>query len=127
MSAATEIVIRSRRALFNRAIADGDTGTIATLLARNAVLVTGTDSAVITGRKEQVAVWRREFAALSRMTYVRTPETIVASPIEPIAFEHGCWQGTTAAALSASGAYTAKWRQMAGQWVIEAELYLTLA
>jgi hypothetical protein len=30
-------------------------------------------------------------------------------------------------AAQASGTYTAKWREVGGVWVIEAELYLTLA
>jgi len=29
--------------------------------------------------------------------------------------------------LLASGTYTAKWRQIAASWMIEGELYLTLA
>jgi hypothetical protein len=29
--------------------------------------------------------------------------------------------------LLASGDYTAKWRNLSGDWVIEAEIYLTLA
>lgn len=43
--------------------------------------------------------------------------------------EHGNWQGVMAATGEpfASGGYTAKWRQMGGEWVIEAEIYLTLA
>ena len=43
--------------------------------------------------------------------------------------EHGHWQGVMAATGEpfASGAYTAKWRQIGADWVIEAEIYLTLA
>ena len=127
MAAVAELAIRARRAVFNRAIADGDASAIAPLLARNAVLVTGTDSAVIAGRKDQITVWRREFASPSRLVYVRIPDTIVVSPLEPIAFEHGHWQGSGASGMTASGAYTAKWRRGADDWVLEAELYLTLA
>ena len=91
------------------------------------MLVTGTDSAVISGRKAQLRVWQREFASAPRTTYTRTPDVIQASAIEPIAFEHGHWVGVSAETALASGSYTAKWRMRGNDWVIEAELYLTLA
>ena len=128
MTAAAEIAIRMRRAAFNRALADADIAAIAPLLAPNVVLVAGTDSALIAGRKAQVVAWKREFAAPDRTVYCRTPASVTVSPVEPIAFEHGQWQGTRVAdgSLLASGDYTAKWRLAQGEWVIEAELYLTL-
>jgi ketosteroid isomerase-like protein len=123
-----ELAIRARRAAFNRALAAADLDAIAPLLAPNAVLVTGTDSAVIAGRKAQLQQWKREFAAKDRTIYSRLPDRIEASAIEPIAFEHGHWQGTTASGTPlASGTYSAKWRKLGADWVIEAELYLTLA
>jgi len=124
-----ELAIRLRRAAFNRALAEADLNAIGPILANNVILVAGTDSALISGRKAQLLAWKREFAAKERSIYTRTPETILASPVEPIAFEHGAWQGVSAAsgAVQASGTYTAKWRQLGADWVIEAELYLTLA
>lgn len=128
-----ELAIRTRRAAFNRAIAEGDAQGIGPILARDCVMVTGTDSAVIAGRNAQLRVWQREFAvprsaAGSRLVYVRTPDAITVSPVEPIALEQGEWQGTDQAsgALAASGIYTAKWRNVGGQWVIEAEIFVTL-
>ncbi len=126
---AHELAIRMRRAAFNRALAEGDLAEIGPILANDVVLVAGTDSALISGRKAQLLAWKREFAARDRSIYTRTPETITLSPVAPIAFEQGGWQGLSAldGAVQASGAYTAKWRRVAGEWVIEAELYLTLA
>lgn len=128
MTITPELAIRMTRATFNRALADADLSAIGPLLAPGVVLVTGTDSAVLAGRKAQLLAWKREFAAPARTVYLRQPETITVSPIEPIAFEHGQWQGTAAAsgAPLAAGAYTAKWRRIGADWVIEAELYLTL-
>lgn len=126
MSAGAELAIRSRRAEFNRAIAVGDAGAIGPILARDCVMVTGTDSAVIAGRMGQVKVWKREFAAGARMVYVRTPERIEVSSVEPIAMEYGAWQGSSDGVVAASGSYVAKWRDVAGNWVIEAEVFLTL-
>lgn len=126
MTAAAELAIRQRRLAFNRALADGDLDGVAAVLAPQAVLVTGTDSAVIAGRKAQLAVWKREFAAATPTLYVRTPETILISPVAPIAFEHGRWEGRSGGEVIASGGYSAKWRTGGGLWWIEAELYLTL-
>lgn len=124
-----ELAIRLRRAAFNRALAEADLYAIGPLLAPYAVMITGTDSAVISGRKAQLTAWKREFAAAARTTYIRTPDTIVASPVEPIALEQGRWQGSAAATGQplASGSYTAKWRRIGADWTIEAEIYLTLA
>ncbi|TAK12519.1 MAG: nuclear transport factor 2 family protein [Rhizorhabdus sp.] len=128
MTPAPDLAIRMRRAAFNRALADADLAAIGPILAPNAILVAGTDSAVIAGRKAQLQAWKREFAAPGRTIYTRTPERIEVSEIAPIALEHGRWQGVSVdGAPLASGSYTAKWRLMGADWVIEAELYLTLA
>ena len=127
MTASPDLAIRLRRAAFNHALAEGDLPAIGPLLARDAILVTGTDSAILSGRKAQLLAWKREFAAPVPTRYCRTPETILASPVEPIALEHGRWEGIAAEQRVASGSYTAKWREIGGEWVIEAELYLTLA
>lgn len=123
-----ELAIRAARAAFNRAIEQADLAAIGPILAPGAILVAGTDSAVISGRKAQLATWKQMFAAPSPTIFARTPETILVSPVEPIAFEQGRWQGTAAdGSIEASGAYTAKWRNTGASWQIEAELYLTLA
>ncbi len=129
MTATIDLAIRMRRAAFNAALANADLAAIGPLLAPNAVLVTGTDSAVLSGRKAQLLTWKREFAASERTIYVRTPDTMTASSVEPIALEHGRWRGIRMRddTLLASGDYTAKWRNGSGDWVIEAEIYLTLA
>lgn len=124
-----DLAIRLRRAAFNRALAAADLAGIGPLLAADVVMVTGSDSAVIAGRKAQLMAWKREFAAPDRTIYVRTPGTITPSPVEPIALEQGHWHGTgaTSGRALASGAYSAKWRKTGADWVIEAEIYVTLA
>ncbi len=128
MSAA-DLAIRMARARFNRALADADLSAIGPLLGPDVILVAGTDSAIINGRKAQLLAWKREFSARERMIYARTPDSILVSPVEPIAMEHGHWQGVASdsGATLASGSYSAKWRESGGAWVIEAEIYLTLA
>lgn len=129
MTTAADLAIRMRRASFNRALAAGDLAAIGPILARDVVLVAGTDSAVILGRKAQLLAWKREFAAPSRTIYTRIPEEIVASPVEPIAMEHGHWQGVNAGTgqMLASGSYSAKWRRAGADWELEAEIFVTMA
>lgn len=124
-----ELAIRLARAVFNTALAQVDLAAIGPLLAPDVMLITGTDSAVIAGRKAQLLAWRREFAAPDRTVYLRSADRITLSPVEPIALEQGHWQGSRASdgALLASGLYSAKWRQVGDRWVIEGEIYLTLA
>lgn len=129
MTSSPELAIRLSRAAFNRALAEADLPAIGPLLAPYAILVTGTDSAMIAGRKAQLMAWKREFATLERTIYTRTTETILVSPVAAMALEHGHWHGGNAVTghTLASGTYTAKWRRIGSDWVIEAEIYLTLA
>ena len=129
MNASAELAIRMRRAAFNRALAEADLAAIKPILAPYSVVVTGTDSAVRTDRGAQLAIWKANFASRDRAIYTRLPDTITLSPVEPIAMEHGRWEGVMAATGEpfASGSYTAKWRLTGADWVIEAEIYLTLA
>jgi hypothetical protein len=123
-----DLAIRIRRAAFNRALADRDVAAIGSLLMPGAILVAGTDSALLSGRKAQILAWKREFAAQDPTLYTRIPDRIESSTVGPIALEYGKWQGVTAVgAALASGSYVAKWRQIGSDWMIEAEIYLTLA
>lgn len=111
MHTGAELEIRLQRAAFNRALAAGNLAAIGPILSPTAILVAGTDSTLLSGRRVQLAAWKREFAAPDRSIYVRTPQTITASPIEPIAFEQGDWTGTSLGGVrQAGGIYTAKWR-----------------
>ncbi len=129
MTHAPELAIRLARAAFNRALVACDPDAIATVLAPDVVLITGTDSALIAGRKSQLQTWKREFAGPDRTHYTRTPGAITVSPVEPVALEQGTWIGIRASDAEplASGLYSAKWRQIGGRWLIEAEIYVTLA
>lgn len=128
MTSSPELAIRLARAAFNQALTARDLDAVGAVLAPAAVLITGTDSALISGRKAQLLVWKREFAAAERTIYVRTPAAVTPSPVEPIALEQGHWSGTSATSdrVLASGVYSAKWRQIGTRWMIEGELYVTL-
>jgi hypothetical protein len=89
MDAGAELEIGLQRASFNRALAAGNLAEVGPILSPTAILVAGTDSALLSGRKAQLAAWKREFAAPDRPIYARTPHTITVSPVEAIAFEQG--------------------------------------
>lgn len=128
MNTADDLAIRLRRAAFNAALAQKDLSAISPVLSLHTVMITGTDSAILSGRKAQLMAWKREFAAKDPTVYVRTPERIELSALEPLAMEYGQWRGCQASdnGLLAAGTYVAKWRKANGEWVIEAEIYLTL-
>jgi ketosteroid isomerase-like protein len=123
-----DLAIRLRRAAFNRALADADLAAVGSFLSVDAVLVAGTDSAVLTGRKAQLLAWKREFASADRTVYSRIPDEIVVSPVAAMAMEHGTWRGVSLSGTDfASGTYAAKWRNSGADWMLEAEIFLTLA
>lgn len=122
----SDLPIRLARAAFNKALAAGDLAAIGLLLAPDCVLVAGTDSALLVGRKAQLQAWKREFSAQPRCIYVRTPDAIVLSAVAPLALETGHWEGQVEGRVEASGTYSAKWRDMGGRWMIEAEIFVTL-
>ncbi|MDH5176287.1 MAG: nuclear transport factor 2 family protein [Gammaproteobacteria bacterium] len=119
--------IHHARDAFNRAIAVADAGAIRAVLAKDAILVTGTDSSTIVGRDAQVAVWQEDFDADHRAVYVRTPTCVSLSPLAPIALEIGAWRGvdTRPGHDEVAGVYTAKWRRTADGWQLEAEIFAT--
>ena len=121
--------IRAQRAAFNAAIAHGDIKAIASVLADKAQIVTGADSLLFNGKSDELRLWREDLAAPSRGIYVRTPDRIELSPVTPMAMENGHWRGvdTRSAKAWASGTYFAKWRRIAGKWLIESETYMTTA
>jgi ketosteroid isomerase-like protein len=128
-AAQAEQQIRAQRAAFNRAIAKGDLAAIGAVLADNAQIVTGADSLVFNGKADELRLWREDLAAPSRGIYVRTPDRIELSPVAPMAMETGHYKGVDTKSDKdwSSGTYFAKWRRIAGKWLIESETYMTTA
>ena len=119
--------VRSQRQAFNQAIADQDDEVIAAVLAEDVILVTGTDSDLFDDRDAQVAIWKDDFLLDDRAIYVRTTKCVRVSGVYPVALELGAWRGERIddAASVAAGSYSAKWRKVEGQWLLEAEIFST--
>ena len=90
------------------------------------VLIVG-DGALVQGREDVITAFGAEFANPSFLSYVRTTEAVEVSEDEERAAEHGRWVGTWTGGIEISGVYMAAWRQIRGQWLLDRELYITLA
>ena len=89
------------------------------------VKVIAGDGALITGADAVVAAFEAQFRDPAFLTYVRTPETVQLDHAGERAAETGRWVGSWRSARMA-GSYMATWRKVTGQWVIEAEMFVTL-
>jgi ketosteroid isomerase-like protein len=126
--------VRAQRAAFNEAIAKKDIEAVAESMHDNIILVTGTASEVFTGRAAQLSLWQKDFDNPRRAVYVRTTDCVRVSEVFPVALETGHWRGVrggqaddSGATSFAAGVYAAKWRRVAGAWLLESEVFATEA
>ena len=68
-----------------------------------------------------------QFADPDFVAYVRSAETVEIATDGVRAAETGRWVGRWKGGVEMSGVYMAAWRQNRGQWLLERELYVTLA
>jgi hypothetical protein len=113
--------IRARRRLTNKFIADKQALRLRPFFAADARVIPG-GGGLILGADAIVAAFAEQFRDPGFVAYVRTPETIEVDDPGEVAAETGRWTGN-----GQSGAYLAAWRKITGQWVIESELFVTLA
>ena len=74
-----------------------------------------------------LAAFASQFADKGFIAYVRTTEQIDLDASGNRAAERGRWVGSWKDAAEQSGTYLATWKKVTGQWVIENELFVTLA
>lgn len=121
--------IRARRRMTNRFIAEHKADRLGPFLHPDVNLIGG-EGGLLMGREAVLAAFARQFADPEFVAYVRTPATIEIDQDGSRAAEQGAWTGSWNQAtgpLELSGRYLAVWRKVTGQWVIEQELYVTLA
>ena len=122
--ASADDAIRARRRLTNKFIAAHEAERLRPFFAADAKVIVG-DGGLIVGQAAIIEAFAGQFADPDFVTYVRTPERVTPDEAEARASEAGTWiatwRGTTA-----RGDYLAMWRKVTGQWVIEAELFVTL-
>ncbi|MCI3134612.1 YybH family protein [Phenylobacterium aquaticum] len=126
---APDDAIRARRKLTNKLIAAKDAARLRPFLAKDVNLITG-DGSLISGVEAVVAAFAGQFRDPAFVNYVRTSGEISLDQSGDRAAEQGAWTAlwrTAGQDQTMSGTYLACWRKVTGQWVIESELYITLA
>jgi ketosteroid isomerase-like protein len=120
-----EDAIRARRRLTNKLIAAHDAARLAPFFAADARLIGG-EGGMLLGRDAILKAFAVQFADPTFGDYVRTPETVEIDHNGQRAAEAGLWVARWDGG-GMSGRYMAAWKKLTGQWVIESELYVTLA
>jgi len=116
-------IIKSNRALSNAAIAKHDVDGIAKFWLDDFVQVIGRGT-YETGKQNISASWRTLFNSNPQVTYVRIPQDIIISDNDTMAWETGKWTGIHT--YSKGGNYSAMWIKRNGNWMLKAELYVSL-
>ena len=113
--------IQARRRLTNKFIAERQAERLRPFFMPNARLITG-DGGLILGVEGIVTAFAAQFSDPGFTPYVRTTQRVDLDAWAERAAEHGHWTGA-----GMGGSYLAVWRKVTGQWVIESELFVTLA
>lgn len=121
-----EDAIRARRRLTNRLIAAHEAARLRPFLHPEIKLIAG-DGALILGADAVVEAFAAQFRDPGFIAYARETATIELDQAGLRAAEHGRWTASWREGTRLSGAYLATWRRETGQWVIESELFVTLA
>jgi ketosteroid isomerase-like protein len=125
-TSAAETAVRARRKLTNRLIAEHQAARLRPFFADDAHVIVG-DGGLILGADAVVDAFEAQFRDPAFIAYVRTAQTVEIAGDGMRAAEHGRWVGTWKGGVEMSGLYLAAWGAVRGQWVIERELYVTLA
>lgn len=118
--------IAARRKLTNRLIAAKDAARLRPFFDPRVTLIAG-DGSLLLGVEDVLAAFASQFADKGFGAYVRTTEQIDLDRAGARAAERGRWVGQWSDAPEQSGTYLATWKKVMGQWVIENELFVTLA
>jgi ketosteroid isomerase-like protein len=127
--ASGEDAIRARRRLTNKLIAAHDAARLRPFLDPQVKLITG-DGSLILGVEAVLEAFEGQFQDPSFVTYLRTTESVEIDQEGARGGERGTWIATWRGAegdTTLSGWYLAVWKKTVGQWVIESELFVSLA
>lgn len=118
--------IAARRKLTNKLIAAKDAARLRPFFDPRMTLIAG-DGSLLLGAEDVLAAFASQFADRGFGAYIRTSEQIDIDAEGSRAAERGRWVGQWKDAPEQSGTYLATWKKVTGQWVIENELFVTLA
>lgn len=118
--------IAARRKLTNKLIAAKDAARLRPFFDPRVTLIAG-DGSLLLGAEDVLAAFAGQFVDKGFVAYVRSTEEIALNADGSRAAERGRWVGTWKDAPEQSGTYLATWKKVTGQWIIENELFVTLA
>lgn len=125
---AAQDAVRARRKLTNKLIAAHEAERLRPFLHPDVKLTTG-DGTLILGAQAVVEAFAGQFADPAFVNYVRATETVELDHTGDRAAEAGRWTALWKGGgdePTMGGTYLAVWRKDRGQWVVEAELFVTL-
>lgn len=120
--------IRAARKASNEAIAQHDLEAIGKYWLKEFVVTAGNGGAMM-GKDSVLAGFQKQFNTIPDISYVRTPENIVISDADTLAFETGKWVALKTQQKKPEwlgGNYSAMWWKRNGEWKLRSELFVTL-
>lgn len=121
----TAAAVRAARARSNSAIEARDTAALVALTSPTYHSVSSRNVHT-NGREGVQAQWHAQFTSHADVSYIRSPVSVRLFAPWQMAEENGTWVGRwteTDGRVEIRGTYTAKWRRVAGEWRLEAELF----
>jgi len=115
--------IKANRDASNNAIAKHDVNGIAKFWMDDFVQVIGC-GVYQTGKDSIAASWKDLFDNNPDIAYTRTPEEVTISDNDTMAWERGKWIAVHS--YSKGGSYAAMWIRRNGNWMLKAELFVSL-
>lgn len=118
--------ILARRKLTNKFIAQHDAPRLKPFFDAAITVIAG-DGSVISGISAVLDAFAVQFRDPAFIAYVRTSTQVSLDATASRAAEAGTWTAQWRGHPDMSGTYLACWKKVTGQWVIESELFVTLA
>jgi ketosteroid isomerase-like protein len=120
-----ENAVRARRKLTNKLIASHEAARLRPFFMADAKVIVG-DGGLILGADAIVQAFAAQFAEPGFVTFLRETLEVELDAEGARAAEAGRWTGQWTS-HELRGTYLAAWRRITGQWLLESELYITLA
>jgi ketosteroid isomerase-like protein len=115
--------IKSYRAASNDALKKHDINGMAKYWLNDFVQVIGRGT-YQTGKDTIIASWKDLFRSNPQVSYIREPEEVIISDNDTMAWERGKWIGIHS--YSKGGNYAAMWIKRKNNWMLKAELFVSL-
>jgi len=120
--------IKQARLRQNAAIVRGDLAEIAAYWTDDVTICRGL-GAQLAGKPAYLELFAADAKSAERIVYQRQPTSIEVSPVWPLAFETGQWQGHLGSVQGATvigGRYSAQWVKRGDRWLIRSEVFVAL-